>query len=69
MRIRLKLALVDVRTGDWTVLSPDAIKASKLSVSPRRDVADQILVARLKLKAYEAGAEELLDQYSEIATK
>lgn len=69
MRIRLKLAIVDVRTGDWTVLSPDAIEASKLSVSPRRAVADQKLVERLKLKAYEAGAKELLARYAELAAK
>ena len=69
MRIRLKLALVDVRTGDWTVLSPDAIEASKLSVTPRRAVADQKLVERLKLKAYESGAKELLSRYAEIAVK
>jgi hypothetical protein len=69
MRIRLKLALVDVRTGNWTVLNPDAIEASKLSVSPRRGVADQKLVERLKLKAYEAGAKELLSRYAELAAK
>ena len=69
MRIRLKLALVDVRTGDWTVLSPNAIEASRLSVSPRRAVADQKLVERLKLKAYEAGAKELLSRYAELAAK
>lgn len=69
MSIRLKLALVDVRTGDWTVLSPDAIVASKLSVSPRRAVADQKLVERLKQQAYEAGAKELLSRYAELAAK
>ena len=41
MRIRLKLALVDVRTGAWAVLSPKALEDSKISVSPRREVADQ----------------------------
>ena len=69
MRIRLKLALVDVLTGDWTVLSPDAIEASKLSVSPRRAVADQKLVERLKQKAYESGAKELVSRYAEVAAK
>lgn len=69
MRIRLKLALVDVRTGDWAVLSPSALEDSKTSVSPRRDVADQKLVERLKLKAYEAGAKELLSRYAELAAK
>jgi len=69
MRIRLKLALVDVRTGDWAVLSPNAIEDSKLSVSPRRGVTDQKLVERLKQKAYESGAKELLTRYAEIAAK
>jgi hypothetical protein len=69
MRIRLKLALVDVRTGDWAVLSPNAIEDSKTSVSPRRDVADQKLVERLKQKAYESGAKELLSRYAELAAK
>ncbi|MGC3956663.1 MAG: aminopeptidase [Verrucomicrobiota bacterium] len=69
MRIRLKLALVDVRTGDWTVLSPNAIEASKLSVSPRRAVADQKLVEHLKQQAYESGAKELLSRYAEVAAK
>lgn len=69
MRIRLKLALVDVRSGDWAVLSPNAIEASKTSVSPRREVADQKLVERLKQQAYEAGAKELLSRYAEVAAK
>lgn len=69
MRIRLKFALVDVRTGDWAVLSPNAIEDTKTSVSPRRGVADQKLVARLKQKAYESGTKELLAGYAEIAAK
>jgi len=68
MRILLKLALVDVRTGDWAVLSPEAIQDSKLSTSHSRGVADQKLVERLKQKAYDAGAKELLERYSEIAS-
>ena len=69
MRIRLKLALVDVRTGDWAVLSPNAIEDSKLSVSPRRGVADQKLVESLKRRAYESVTKELVERYSEIAAK
>jgi len=66
MRIRLKLALVDVRTGNWAVLSPDAIQASKLSTAHSRGVTDQKLVESLKQKAYDTGTKELLDRYSEI---
>jgi hypothetical protein len=69
MRIRLKLALVDVRTGSWAVLSPEPFEASKISVSPRRDVADQKLVERLKAKAYEASVRELVEKYSELAVR
>ncbi len=67
MRIRLKLALVDVRTGDWAVLSPAPVEDSKISRSPRRGVADQKLVERLKQQVYAASAEELLRQYA-VAT-
>lgn len=69
MRIRLKLALVDVRTGDWAVLSPEPFKDNKISVSPRRDVADQKLVEKLKTKAYEASVRELVQKYSELAVR
>ena len=69
MRIRLKFALVDVRAGDWAVLTPNAIEDTRISVSPRRGVADQKLVERLKQKAYESGTKELLAGYAEIAAK
>jgi hypothetical protein len=67
MRVRLKMALVDVRTGNWSVLSPAPVDDARLSTSPRRGVADQKLVENLKQKAYAAGAKELLRQYSDIA--
>src|SRR4029077_1568361 len=67
MRIRLKLALVDVRTGDWAVLSTEPVDDSAVSRSPRRNVADQKLVETLKQRAYTAGAKDLLRQYSEMA--
>jgi hypothetical protein len=67
MRIRIKMALVDVRTGDWAVLSSTPAEDSKISRSPRRNVADQKLVEELKRQAYAAGVKELLRQYSEIA--
>jgi hypothetical protein len=67
MRLRLKLALVDVRTGDWAMLSPEPMDDSRISRSPRRNVADQKLVESLKQRAYTAGAKELLREYSEIA--
>jgi len=65
VRIRLKLALVDVRTGDWSVVSPPPFDSNALSVGPRRAVADQKLVDRLKNQAYDASVEELLRVYSD----
>jgi hypothetical protein len=60
VRIRLKLALVDVRTGDWSVLSPPPFDSNALSVGPRRAVADQKLVERLKNQAYDASVVEMM---------
>ena len=65
VRIRLKLALVDVRTGNWSVLSPPPLDSNALSVGPRRAVADQKLVERLKSQVYGASVEELLRVYSD----
>ena len=66
MRIRLKMALVDVRTGDWAMFSPSPMESSGISISPRRNVADQKLVENLKDHAYVTGIKELLRQYSEV---
>lgn len=63
MRLRLKLALIDVRTGDWSVLSPPPFDSKALSVGTRRAVADQKLVERLKGQAYEACVRDLLKVY------
>jgi hypothetical protein len=63
-RIRLKLALIDVRSGNWTVFSPAAFEDGRLNRSPRRAVADQKLVESLKQKAYETGVKELVRLYA-----
>jgi len=64
MRIRLKLALIDVRSGNWTVFSPDAFDASRVSTSLRRGAKDQQQVQLLKTEAYEASIKELVRRYS-----
>jgi len=68
MRIRLKVALVDVRTGDWAIFSPKPFDDDRISISPRRAATDQKLVERLKLKAYEMAAKDLVDRYSDLAS-
>jgi len=62
LRIRVKMAVVDVRSGSWTVLSPDPIEARALSASSRREVVDQKQVEFLKAKAYQAAVARLMTQ-------
>ena len=68
MRIRLKLAIVDVRSGNWTVFSPEQFEDTRKSTSPRRAAKDQILVEELKQKAYEAAARDLVQLHSDITS-
>jgi hypothetical protein len=59
MRIRLKLAVIDVRSGRWTVLTPEPSEDKAWSTGFTRGSSDQKQVEALKRKAYEAGAKEL----------
>lgn len=67
MRIRLKVALIDVRTGNWSVFSPKPFEESNISRSPRRAAVDQIQIERLKSEAYQASAGDLVRLYSDVA--
>jgi hypothetical protein len=67
MRIRLKLALIDVRSGNWSVLSPEAFDDSRMSTSLHRGAKDQQQVELLKAKAYEASVKDLVTRYSPMA--
>jgi hypothetical protein len=69
MRIRLKLAVVDVRSGNWSVLSPEAFDDSRFSTGLRRGAKDQQQVETLKEKAYDAGVKELVSRYSQLAVR
>lgn len=61
MRLRLKLAVIDVRTGNWTVLGPESL-VDRNSRSNRfnRDRADQKQVQALKELAYARRVEKLV---------
>ena len=63
MRIQLKMALVDVRSGNWSVLSPKPFDAANLSTGPRRGAVDQKQVEYLKKLAYESSVKELVQDY------
>jgi len=59
MRIRLKLAVIDVRTGGWTMLTVEPPADKSWSTQFTRGSSDQRQVEALKRRAYEAGAREL----------
>lgn len=64
MRIRLKVALVDVESGQWQMFMPDPFEDSDSSGRYTRVSSDQAQVALLKGKAYHAAVEDLVKRYS-----
>ncbi|HET7369600.1 MAG TPA: aminopeptidase, partial [Gammaproteobacteria bacterium] len=64
MRIHLKMALVDVASGDWKLFTPPPFEASKSSDFFTRTSTDQSLVTQLKAQAYQAAAERLYKRFS-----
>ncbi len=66
MRIRVKLALVDVRSGAWTIFSPKPIENHRFSTSPHREVVDQKQIEELKQEAYQASVKDLIADHSEL---
>jgi hypothetical protein len=60
MRIRLKVAIVEVRTGRWTVLSPAAHEKRAISTRYSRGSSDQQQVETLKRLAYSEAARDLV---------
>ena len=61
MRIRLKVALVDVRTGQWRMLSPEPFEDKAWSTRFSRGSSDQKQVELLKRKAYAACVSALME--------
>jgi hypothetical protein len=64
MRIRLKVAVIDVRTGQWSLFMPAGYEDTALSSKFRREITDQAQVHKLKEQAYLAAAAELLKIYA-----
>ena len=64
MRIRLKGVVMDVKTGNWLMLNPDAIDHKRISARLNRKNADQSQVAFLKAQAYTKFVDELLRRFS-----
>lgn len=68
MRIRLKMAVIDVRSGNWSVFSPEAFDDARISASIHRGAKDQKQVELLKTQAYEACVKDLVRRYLPAAT-
>jgi len=64
MRIRLKFAVMDVKTGQWDLYVPDPIEDDAISASLNRGSSDQAQVALLKEAGYKAAATGLFTRYS-----
>ena len=57
MRIRLKVAVIDVRSGQWEIFTPRTIDDKSYSGRFNREHSDQKQVALLKATAYELASE------------
>jgi len=64
MRIRLKGVVMDVETGNWLMLNPDAIDHKRISTRFNRGSADQSQVGFLKVQAYTEFVDDLLGRFS-----
>jgi hypothetical protein len=56
MRIHLKVAVIDVRSGQWSMFSPDAFVDTALSAERNRAARDQRHVELLKAQACKAAS-------------
>lgn len=65
MRIRLKVALIDVATGQWEVFSPKPVQDISASARYTRASSDQHQVAILKAQAYADLANCIAKKYAE----
>ena len=65
MRIRLKVALVDVKSGQWETFSPKPIQETSASARYTRASSDQRQVAILKAYAYAELANDIVTTYEE----
>ena len=64
MRIRLKVAVIDTKSGQWSMFSPDSSGDTAVSAHLTRESSDQGQVALLKAKAYKEAVEDLVKRYS-----
>lgn len=64
MRIRLKIAIIDVKSGQWEIFVPESFDDKSLSTGYNREASDQEQVELLKGKAYQVAAEDIVKRYA-----
>jgi hypothetical protein len=64
MRIRLKMAIIDVQSGRWEMFNPADLADEATSAGLNRVSSDQGQVALLKDKAYAAAADEFAMRFA-----
>jgi len=63
MRLRLKMAVIDVATGYWEILTPTVHEDKRASARIGRRENDQAQVNKLKAQTYQRAVEDLLTRY------
>lgn len=63
MRIRLMVAIIDVRTGQWETFNPPPFEDEAISNQHTRAASDQFQVGTLKAKAYTEAADAFAARY------
>jgi hypothetical protein len=64
MRIRLKIAVIDVKTGEWEIFTPETLDDQAMSGRINREQSDQALVAALKAEAYKNASHDMAMKYA-----
>lgn len=64
MRIRLKVALIDTKTGHWDSFVPETFEDTSSSSRHSRKSVDQKQVDLLKTKAYRTAVNEIVNRYA-----
>ncbi len=64
MRVRVKMIVLDVRTGRWESLAGPAVDGRATSMGLNREGTDVRQVERLKAEAYRLATEELLKRFA-----
>ena len=64
MRLRLKMAVIDVKTGSWNIFSPEAFGDEAISGMISREETDQAQVKLLKEQAYLTAVDNLVKRYA-----